>query len=151
MTTSDSNIQRTVDFFEGAIPEPKDKNFHTQIGVHFEEVAEMMSELQAKTQETQYILTMGIQALSALSMYFKANEGIVTIKDRVAFADSLGDQIVTATDIGYMAHIAMAGVMGEINRSNLSKFNDNGEALLDENRKIIKGPNYFQPNLEPFV
>lgn len=151
MNDSDSDVQRTVDFFEAAIPEPTSKNLHTQIGVHFEEVAEMMEAMKPKTQDTQFILAMGIQALKALSMYFKANDGIITIENREEFLDGIGDQIVTAVGIGYMAKMNVPGGYAEINRSNLSKFDNNGDPLLDENKKIIKGPNYFKPNLKPFV
>lgn len=43
------------------------------------------------------------------------------------------------------------GGFGEVNRSNLSKFGENGEPIFDQNLKLIKGPNYFKADLEKYL
>ena len=149
--TAPSDIRSTIGFFEKAFPEPKDKNFHTQLGVHFEEIAEMVEQLKGHDRLTQAMLTQVLLATTALSAHLKANQGVVSIVDRVGFLDGLCDQLVTATGTGYMARMDMVGGFGEVNSSNLSKFGDNGEPILDNNLKLTKGPNYFKPNLEPFA
>ena len=42
-------------------------------------------------------------------------------------------------------------VFEEIHRSNLSKLDENGNPIYREDGKVIKGPNYFPPNLKKFV
>ena len=144
----DSDIRRTVAFFEKAYPQPLDGNFHTQLGVHFEEIAEMVETLRGNDRLTQALLTQVLVATTALSMHLKGNAGAVSITDRISFLDGLCDQLVTATGTGYMAQMDIAGGFGEVNRSNFSKFGINGEPILDNNKKLAKGPYYFKPNLK---
>jgi hypothetical protein len=42
-------------------------------------------------------------------------------------------------------------VFREIQASNMSKLGDNGEPLLREDGKILKGSGYFRPNLSKFI
>jgi len=48
--------------------------------------------------------------------------------------------------LGYQIH----GAMLEVNASNFSKFVD-GEPVFNEDRKIMKGPDYFKPDLKKFL
>ena len=64
---------------------------------------------------------------------------------------SLCDQIVTAVGVAHCAGMKIVDGLHEVNRSNWSKFDENGEPILDETRKIIKGPNYTKPDLTLLV
>lgn len=71
----------------------------------------------------------------------------------VEIADALGDQlyILCGTILKHgMQHI-IQDVFDEIQESNMSKLGADGKPLLREDSKILKGPNYFKPNLEPIV
>lgn len=150
-TISASDIRSALVFFEKAYPSPSDRNFHTQLGCHFEEIAEMVEQLKGRTRVTQALLTQLLLAATALSAHLKGNQGVIEVVDPVGFLDGLCDQLVTATGTGYMASMDITGAFGEVNSSNLSKFGDNGEPILDNNLKLTKGPNYFKPNLKPFA
>jgi predicted HAD superfamily Cof-like phosphohydrolase len=132
-------------WFERAVPEPTDKNRAVQIGVHFEEVAEMAESL---SQE-------GLAGdLNQISGYFKECLTLTRdhkLIDRKELLDSLCDQIVTAVGVAHMFGLDIAGALSEVNRSNWSKFDSNGQPIFDANGKIAKGPNYSKPNLEPFL
>ena len=41
-------------------------------------------------------------------------------------------------------------VFDEIQRSNMSKLDKNGKPIYREDGKVLKGPNYFKPNLKQF-
>lgn len=148
---SASDLKSAITFFEKAYPSPQDANFHTQLGVHFEEIAEMVEQLKGNDRLTQAMLTQVLVATTALSAHLKGKSNRVSIIDRTLFLDGLCDQLVTATGTGYMAGMDIAGGFGEVNQSNLSKFDDNGQPILDNNLKLAKGPNYFKPNLKPFA
>ena len=64
--------------------------------------------------------------------------------------DSLADQLVTGVGVAHMLRMDIIGALNEVNLSNFSKFVD-GIPQFDANRKIIKGPDYFKPNLELFL
>ena len=139
MTTQDQ-IQN---WFRAAVPEPTDKSRAVQIGCHYEEAGEMANALGD-------FQTAG--RLSACGDVWKAlmeTEGIPI--NRKELLDSLADQIVTAIGVAHMFGFDIAGALAEVNRSNWSKFNEDGRPDFDENGKIKKGPNYSPPNLAPFL
>jgi predicted HAD superfamily Cof-like phosphohydrolase len=72
--------------------------------------------------------------------------------DLVGIADALGDKlyILCGTILKHgMQHI-IEDVFNEIQASNMSKLGEDGMPILREDGKILKGPNYFKPNLEKF-
>lgn len=143
-------LQRTMEWFAEAVPTPTDKNLHVQLGAHFEEVGEMVETLVPLDQKTAELLINAEDALRSLATHLKTTEGVITVTDPKAFLDGVADQLVTAAGSGYMMSMDVVGALGEVNRSNWSKFQD-GIAVFDENGKIKKGPDYSKPNLDPFL
>jgi predicted HAD superfamily Cof-like phosphohydrolase len=73
--------------------------------------------------------------------------------DLVEIADALGDQlyILCGTILKHgMQHI-IEKVFDEIHSSNMSKVGEDGKAVIREDGKILKGPQYFKPNLQQFL
>lgn len=72
--------------------------------------------------------------------------------DIVEVADALGDMlyILCGTIIEHGMQNVIEDVFEEIHRSNLSKLDENGEPIYREDGKVIKGPNYFAPDLAKF-
>ena len=73
--------------------------------------------------------------------------------DMVEVADALGDMmyILCGTIIEHgMQHI-IEEVFDEIHRSNLSKLDENGNPIYREDGKVIKGPNYFPPDIKKII
>ena len=73
--------------------------------------------------------------------------------DIVEVADALGDMmyILCGTIIEHgMQHI-IEKVFDEIHRSNLSKLDENGNPIYREDGKVIKGPNYFPPDIKKIM
>jgi predicted HAD superfamily Cof-like phosphohydrolase len=74
-------------------------------------------------------------------------------KDLVEIADALGDQlyILCGTILRHgMQHI-IEDVFDEIQASNMSKLGEDGEPVFREDGKILKGPNFFRPDLSKFI
>jgi predicted HAD superfamily Cof-like phosphohydrolase len=74
-------------------------------------------------------------------------------KDLVEVADALGDQlyILCGTILKHgMQHI-IEDVFAEIQASNMSKLGDDGKPVLRGDGKILKGLNYFKPNIKQFL
>ena len=69
--------------------------------------------------------------------------------DVVEVADALGDQlyILAGTMMRHGMQDVIAKVFREIQASNMSKLGSNGEPILREDGKVMKGPNYFRPNI----
>jgi predicted HAD superfamily Cof-like phosphohydrolase len=73
--------------------------------------------------------------------------------DLTEIADALGDQlyILCGTILKHGMQDIIEKVFDEIHRSNMSKVGEDGKAIMREDGKILKGPNYFKPNLKQFV
>lgn len=71
------------------------------------------------------------------------------IGDDVEIADALGDKlyILIGTIIAHGLEDKIEDIFNEIHASNMSKLGDNGAPIYREDGKILKGPNFFRPNL----
>lgn len=70
--------------------------------------------------------------------------------DLVEVADALGDMlyILCGTIIEHGLQDKIEDVFNEIQRSNMSKLGEDGQPIYREDGKVLKGPNYFKPNIE---
>ncbi|APQ18205.1 pyrophosphohydrolase domain-containing protein [Maribacter hydrothermalis] len=70
--------------------------------------------------------------------------------DLVEVADALGDMlyILCGTILEHGMQYKIEEVFNEIQRSNMSKLGANGKPIYREDGKVLKGPNYFKPNIE---
>ena len=71
-------------------------------------------------------------------------------KDIVEIADALGDQlyILCGTILKHGLQHKIEEVFEEIQRSNMSKLDDNGQPIFREDGKILKSDRYFKPNIK---
>jgi predicted HAD superfamily Cof-like phosphohydrolase len=72
-----------------------------------------------------------------------------TKNDVVEVADALGDMlyILCGTIIEHGMQHKIEEVFNEIQRSNMSKLGADGKPIYREDGKVLKGPNYFKPNI----
>lgn len=73
--------------------------------------------------------------------------------DLVEVADALGDMlyILCGTIIEHGMQDKIEEVFNEIQRSNMSKLDENGQPIYREDGKVLKGPNYFKPNIKAIL
>lgn len=73
--------------------------------------------------------------------------------DLVEVADALGDMlyILCGTIIEHGMQHKIEEVFEEIQRSNMSKLGEDNEPIYREDGKVLKGPNYFKPNIETIL
>ncbi|MDM9630850.1 nucleoside triphosphate pyrophosphohydrolase family protein [Robiginitalea aurantiaca] len=69
--------------------------------------------------------------------------------DMVEVADALGDMlyILCGTILEHGMQEKIEAVFAEIQRSNMSKLGSDGKPVYREDGKVLKGPNYFKPNI----
>ena len=148
-----NTLLQTYEWFQSARPLPTSKDFHSQVGVHFEEVAEMLDEITGLNEEATSRILLAKLAMRDLATYLKTSDDVIAVEENqvINFLDALCDQIVTATGVGYVSDMDIVSAMDEVNRSNYSKFGDDGLPIFDENKKVIKGPNYSKANLSTFI
>lgn len=103
-----------------------------------------------KTQN--YKLNPSIAGLRSILMDEENEEYYEACRDKndIEIADALGDQlyILLGTIIAHGLEDKIVEVFNEIHRSNMSKLGPNGKPLYREDGKVLKGPNYFKPNIK---
>ena len=72
-------------------------------------------------------------------------------KDLLEIADALTDILYVTYGAGHSFGIDLDKCFAEVQRSNMSKLGENGKPIYNERGKVMKGPNYFKPNLKQFI
>ena len=72
-------------------------------------------------------------------------------KDLLEVADALTDILYVTYGAGHAFGINLDQCFEEVQNSNMSKLDENGKPIYNDAGKVMKGPNYFKPNLSKFV
>ncbi len=72
-------------------------------------------------------------------------------KDLLEVADALTDILYVTYGAGHAFGIDLDKCFNEVQNSNMSKLDENGKPIYNESGKVMKGPNYFKPDLSKFV
>ena len=72
-------------------------------------------------------------------------------KDLLEVADALTDILYVTYGAGHAFGINLDKCFEEVQNSNMSKLGKNGKPIYNESGKVMKGPNYFKPDLNKFV
>ena len=78
-------------------------------------------------------------------------EEAVKNKDLKEVADSLTDILYVTYGAGHAFGINLDECFKEVQRSNMSKFGEDGKPIYNEQGKVMKGPKYFKPDLSKFI
>ena len=89
--------------------------------------------------------------------YDLIEEELTELKDAInkrdikEVADALTDILYVTYGAGHAFGINLDKCFNEVQNSNMSKLGEDGKPIYNEKGKVMKGPNYFKPNLKKFV
>ena len=72
----------------------------------------------------------------------------VADRDMIQIADALTDLLYVVYGAGHAFGLDLDECFEEVHRSNMSKLGENGRPIHREDGKVMKGPGYFEPDLE---
>ncbi len=75
----------------------------------------------------------------------------MTNNDLLEVADALTDLLYVTYGAGHSFGIDLDKCFNEVQNSNMSKLGEDGKPIYNEFGKVMKGPNYFKPDLSKFV
>jgi len=81
----------------------------------------------------------------------KELEQAMKTKNLKEIADALTDILYVTYGAGYAYGINLDKCFKEVQRANMSKLGKDGKPIYNEKGKVMKGPNYSEPNLKQFV
>jgi len=118
------------------------RNFHDAFGI------ENASQITARLSEQDYMLRYDLMK-EENDEYIEACRN----NDLVEIADALGDQlyILCGTILKHGLENKIEEVFLEIQRSNMSKLGANGKPIYREDGKVLKGENYFKPDIKSIL
>ena len=72
-------------------------------------------------------------------------------KNLLEVADALTDTLYVTYGAGHSFGINLDACFEEVQRSNMSKLDEDGKPIFNEYGKVMKGPNFSKPNLKQFI
>jgi len=78
-------------------------------------------------------------------------QNAIKTKDLKEIADALTDILYVTYGAGHAYGIDLDKCFREVQRSNMSKLGEDGKPIYNKKGKVMKGPQYFEPNLKQFI
>ena len=120
---------------------------------NFEKVGIFMKTFGQEVKKSPSFSTQRINELRISLIQEELDELIIAMnkKDLVEVADALTDILYVTYGAGHAFGLNLDKCFQEVQNSNMSKLDENGKPIYNEAGKVMKGPNYFKPNLNKFV
>ena len=120
---------------------------------NFKKVGTFMKTFGQEVKESSSFSTDKINQLRLSLIKEELNELIEAMnkKDLVEVADALTDILYVTYGAGHAFGINLDKCFEEVQNSNMSKLGSNGKPIYNEYGKVMKGPNYFKPDLSKYI
>ena len=120
---------------------------------NFEKVGIFMKTFGQEVKKNSSFSTEKINQLRLSLIEEELNELIEAMnkKNLVEVADALTDILYVTYGAGHAFGINLDKCFEEVQNSNMSKLDNNAKPIYDYNGKVMKGPNYFKPDLSKYI
>ena len=120
---------------------------------NFEKVGVFMKTFGQNVKQSSSFSSEKINALRVSLIKEELNELIEAMnkKDLVEVADALTDILYVTYGAGHAFGINLDECFEEVQNSNMSKLDNDGKPIYNDKGKVMKGPNYFKPDLSKFI
>ena len=120
---------------------------------NFEKVGLFMKTFNQDVKDSSSLSTDKINSLriSLINEELEELKQAISEKNLTEVADALTDILYVTYGAGHAFGIDLDKCFDEVQNSNMSKLGENGEPIYNDSGKVMKGPNYFKPNLSKFV
>jgi predicted HAD superfamily Cof-like phosphohydrolase len=118
---------------------------------NFEKVAEFMERFGQTVETVPTWTSVAKLRYELIQEELEELEEAIRYKDIVDVADALTDLLYVVYGAGHSFGIDLNKCFEEVHNSNMSKLGEDGRPIYREDGKVLKGPNYFKPNLEKIM
>ncbi len=120
---------------------------------NFEKVGAFMKTFGQDVKQSSSFSTDKINALRVSLIKEELDELIEAMnkKDLVEVADALTDILYVTYGAGHAFGINLDDCFEEVQNSNMSKLDKDGKPIYNDKGKVMKGPNYFKPDLSKYI
>ena len=116
---------------------------------NFEKVGEFMKTFgqEVKSKSSLSSAKINILRINLIEEELDELKQAINQKNLLEVADALTDILYVTYGAGHAFGINLDKCFEEVQNSNMSKLGDDGKPIYSEKGKVLKGPNYFKPNL----
>ena len=120
---------------------------------NFEKVGFFMKTFKQEVKVSSSLGTEKINSLriSLISEELEELKQAISEKNLIEVADALTDILYVTYGAGHAFGIDLDKCFNEVQNSNMSKLGKDGKPIFNEFGKVMKGPNYFKPDLSKFI
>jgi len=120
---------------------------------NFEKVGFFMKTFNQEVKVSSSLGTEKINSLriSLISEELEELKQAISEKNLTEVADALTDILYVTYGAGHAFGIDLDKCFDEVQNSNMSKLGKDGKPIFNEFGKVMKGPNYFKPDLSKFI
>ena len=120
---------------------------------NFEKVGLFMKTYNQDVKVSSSLSTEKINSLriSLISEELEELKQAISEKNLIEVADALTDILYVTYGAGHAFGINLDKCFDEVQNSNMSKLGKDGKPIFNEFGKVMKGPNYFKPDLSKFI
>ncbi len=120
---------------------------------NFEKVGFFMKTFNQEVKVSSSLGTEKINSLriSLISEELEELKQAIYEKNLTEVADALTDILYVTYGAGHAFGIDLDKCFDEVQNSNMSKLGKDGKPIFNEFGKVMKGPNYFKPDLSKFI
>ena len=120
---------------------------------NFEKVGQFMKTFGQEIKTSADLSTEKINSLrvSLINEELEELKKAISERDMLEIADALTDLLYVTYGAGHAFGIDLDKCFDEVQNSNMSKLDENGKPIYNESGKVLKGPNYFKPDLRKFI
>ena len=120
---------------------------------NFEKVGLFMKTFNQEVKDSSSLSTDKINSLriSLINEELEELKQAMSEKNLTEVADALTDILYVTYGAGHAFGINLDNCFEEVQKSNMSKLDLEGKPIFNDDGKVMKGPNYFKPNLKKFL
>ena len=120
---------------------------------NFEKVGFFMKTFNQEVKVSSSLSTEKINSLriSLISEELEELKQAISEKNITEVADALTDILYVTYGAGHAFGIDLDACFNEVQNSNMSKLGNDGKPIYNDQGKVMKGPNYFKPDLSKFI
>ena len=120
---------------------------------NFEKVGFFMKTFNQEVKVSSSLGTEKINSLriSLISEELEELKQAISEKNLIEVADALTDILYVTYGAGHAFGIDLDKCFNEVQNSNMSKLGNDGKPIYNDQGKVMKGPNYFKPDLSKFI
>ena len=120
---------------------------------NFEKVGVFMKTFNQDVKDSSSLSTDKINSLriSLINEELEELKQAISEKNLNEVADALTDILYVTYGAGHAFGIDLDQCFEEVQNSNMSKLDEKGKPIYNEFGKVMKGPNYFKPNLKKYL